>query len=77
MFTSNANSYFSEVALRDFKESLSALGELKEVTRSSDAQRGGMTHRTYRARFEKKTVLLNIYLTTDGKYEQYMVMEEL
>jgi len=37
--------------------------------------RGGMTHRTYRAVFQKKTVTLNIYVMPDGKYEQFLVEE--
>jgi hypothetical protein len=56
---------------------LSALGKLEAVTPAGDQLRGGMTHLSYRARFEKKTVGLNIYRTPDGKYEQYMVMEQI
>jgi hypothetical protein len=58
------------------KQSLRKLGRLKAVSRTSENLRGGMTHRRYNAVFEKKTVLLNIYLLPDGKFEQYMVMEE-
>ena len=36
-----------------------------------------MTHRSYRAEFEKKSVGLNIYLTAGGKYEQFMIEERL
>ena len=36
-----------------------------------------MTHRTYRAQFEKKTVLLNIYVMPGGKYEQFLVEETI
>ena len=36
-----------------------------------------MTHRSYRARFDKKTVSLNIYVMPDGKYEQFLVEETL
>jgi D-alanyl-D-alanine carboxypeptidase len=73
LFTGNANSYFSETALRDCKSSLGALGKLKSVTAAGENLRGGMTHRTYRAEFEKKAVTLNIYLLPDGKFEQFMV----
>jgi len=38
---------------------------------------GGMTHRSYRAQYEKKTVLLNIYVMPDGRYEQFLVEETL
>jgi CubicO group peptidase (beta-lactamase class C family) len=77
LFTSNANAYFREMALGDYKTSLSALGKLETVTPVREQLRGGMTHLLYRAKFEKKNVLLNIYRTPDGKYEQYMVMEQI
>jgi CubicO group peptidase (beta-lactamase class C family) len=76
LFTSNANAYFTDTALGDYRCSLSALGKLESVTPSGEQLRGGMTHLSYRARFEKKTVGLNIYRTPDGKYEQFMVMEQ-
>jgi len=77
LFTANANTYFSETALRDCKTSLRALGKLKSVTAVSESLRGGMTHRTYRAEFAKKTLLLNIYLLPDGKYEQFLVLDQV
>jgi CubicO group peptidase (beta-lactamase class C family) len=76
LLTSNASAYFTPTALEDFRNSLSALGKLEAVTPINDQLRGGMTHLSYRARFEKKTVGLNIYRTPDGKYEQFMVMEQ-
>jgi D-alanyl-D-alanine carboxypeptidase len=77
LFTANANSYFSEAGLADFKSSLSAIGKLKSVSRTSEESRGGMTHRGYRAEFSKKTVVLNIYVMPDGKYEQFMVEDQI
>jgi CubicO group peptidase (beta-lactamase class C family) len=77
MFTSDANSYFTEPVLRDFASSLQPLGKLLAVTKTAEQLRGGMTHRSYRAQFEKKAVLLNIYLMPDGKYEQFLVEETL
>jgi D-alanyl-D-alanine carboxypeptidase len=76
LFTDNANSYFTAAALLDFKNSLQALGPLKSVARVSESLRGGMTHRSYRAEFEKKAAGLNIYVMPGGKYEQFMVMEQ-
>jgi hypothetical protein len=35
-----------------------------------------MTHRAYRAEFEKKTLDLNVYVTVEGKYEQFLVVEQ-
>ena len=77
LFTENANGYFSDAALRDSKTSLGALGKLQSVTAVSEGLRGGMVHRGYRAQFTRKTVSLNIYLLTDGKYEQFLVEDQL
>ena len=77
LFTDNANSYFSTVNLEDSRASLTALGKLKKVTFQSENLRGGMTHRVYRAEFEKKTVQLNVYVMPGGKFEQFMVEDTL
>ncbi|HEX8984306.1 MAG TPA: serine hydrolase domain-containing protein, partial [Bryobacteraceae bacterium] len=63
LFTADANSYFSETALKDCRNSLRPLGKLKTVAAGGENLRGGMTHRSYRAEFEKKTLNLNIYVT--------------
>jgi hypothetical protein len=65
------------VALSDYQKSLAPLGKLQLLTRQSEQQRGGMTHLTYRAQFERKAVVLNIYRTPDGKFEQFLVEEQL
>ncbi|HUB34768.1 MAG TPA: serine hydrolase domain-containing protein [Bryobacteraceae bacterium] len=77
LFTDNANSYFTPAALRDFATSLTSLGKLKTVTAAGENLRGGMIHRSYRAEFAKKTVGLNVYLLPDGRFEQFMVEEQL
>jgi CubicO group peptidase (beta-lactamase class C family) len=77
LFTANANSYFSQSALNDCKSSLQPLGKLKSVTATSEGLRGGMIHRRYRAEFDKKTLFLNIYLLPDGKYEQFLVEDQV
>jgi D-alanyl-D-alanine carboxypeptidase len=76
LFTSNANYYFTDAALADFKDSLAPLGKLKSVTRTFDGLRGGMKARAYRAQFETKSVSLSIYMTGDGLYEQFLVVED-
>src|SRR5215469_7111245 len=76
-FTANARSYFTAEALQDIRTSLADLGPLNSVTRTSETLRGGMTHRSYRAEFLKKTVGLNVYVAADGKFEQFMVVETL
>jgi CubicO group peptidase (beta-lactamase class C family) len=77
LFTPDASAYFTDGSLQDFAASLQALGKLQGVTKTNEQLRGGMTHRSYRAQFEKKTVLLNVYLMPDGKYEQFLVEEAL
>jgi hypothetical protein len=76
-FTENARSYFNADALRDIRTSLAGLGPLKAVTRSNEVLRGGMTYRSYRAQFIRKTVGLSVYVTPDGKFEQFMILESL
>ena len=76
LFTANANSYFSDIALRDYQSSLAPMGKLKLLGRSGLQGRGGMTHLSYRAHFERNTVLLNIYVLPDGKFEQFLVEEQ-
>ncbi len=76
LFTANANYYFTEAALADFKDSLAPLGKLKSVTRTFDGLRGGMKVRGYRAQFETKSVSLSIYMTDNGLYEQFLVEED-
>jgi D-alanyl-D-alanine carboxypeptidase len=73
LFTPDANSYFSPKALTDYHNSLSALGKLVLLIRQGEQARGGMTHLSYHARYEKKAVLLNIYKTHGGKFEQFLV----
>jgi D-alanyl-D-alanine carboxypeptidase len=76
LFTGNANYYFTDAALADFKDSLAPLGKLKSVTRTFDGLRGGMKVRGYRAQFETKSVSLSIYMTDNGLYEQFLVEED-
>ena len=74
-FTANANAYFTQPALDDYKQSLAPLGKLVVLSRQSQQMRGGMTHLTYRAHFEEITVAVNLYVTLDGKFEQFLVEE--
>ncbi len=76
LLTANANSYFSDLALKDYRDSLEPLGKLELLTRESEQLRGGMTHLSYRAHFQKDSVLLNVYLMPDGKFEQFLVEEQ-
>ena len=73
LFTSNANSYFTEQALQDFASSLGPLGTPQEFTQTRQALRGGMTLRVYRIRFGQKNLRAWTYEMPDGKLEQYLV----
>ncbi len=74
--TENARSYFSPEALHDYQASLEPLGKLEVLSRESSQSRGGMTHLSYRAHFQKNTVRLNVYVLPGGKFEQFMVEEQ-
>jgi D-alanyl-D-alanine carboxypeptidase len=73
LFTGNANSYFSEPALKDFANTLAALGTPQEFTQTRQRFRGGMLLRIYRVRFPQKTLQVWTYEMPDGKLEQYQV----
>ena len=72
-FTANANAYFSEQALKDFAASLGPLGTPQEFKQTREGLRGGMTMRSYRVVFPKKTLRVWTYTMPDGLLEQYMV----
>lgn len=73
MLTSNANYYFSEQAIADFKASLGALGAPKEFTQMRVWLRGGMTGRSYDAIYADQTLRVWTYEMPDGKIEQFQV----
>ena len=76
LFTDNANSYFTEQALKDYSTSLTALGEVQSFRQTSNSLRGGMTHMGYEVKFKDKTVGINIYQMPDGKFEQFLIAAE-
>jgi D-alanyl-D-alanine carboxypeptidase len=73
LFTSNANAYFSETALKDFSSGLASLGPLADFTQTGRGLRGGMIFRNYRARFASRTIRAWTYEMPDGKLEQYQI----
>ncbi|MGD0543517.1 MAG: serine hydrolase domain-containing protein [Candidatus Acidiferrales bacterium] len=77
LFTSDMIFYLTPTAVHDIQSSLSPLGSLKSVTRTRERFRGGMTFRAYNLQFDKKSLILTVYLTSDGHYEQFLIMEEL
>jgi len=73
LFTSNANAYFSDPALKDFASGLAPLGALQDFTQTARGLRGGMIYRNYRARFANRTLRAWTYEMPDGKLEQYQI----
>ena len=74
LFTANANGYFDEQGLQDFKNSLSPLGPVVSITqRGPDRLRGGMTYRGYALNYAGKQLSISTYWMADGKLEQYLV----
>lgn len=76
LFTENANSYFSEQALKDFATGLAPLGTLQSFVQTRQALRGGMTLRVYRAKFSSQALRAWTYEMPDGKLEQYQISTE-
>jgi CubicO group peptidase (beta-lactamase class C family) len=73
LFTDNANSYFSEPALKDFASGLGPLGAPQSFVQASQGLRGGMTLRVYIIRFPTKVLRAWTYEMPDGKLEQYQI----
>ena len=73
LFTDNANSYFSEEALKDFAGGLGSLGKPQSFVQSSQGLRGGMTLRVYLIRFPTRVIRAWTYEMPDGKLEQYQI----
>ncbi len=73
LFTSDANFYFSDQALKDFESSLAPLGEPKEFVQVGQQKRGGMLERAFRVVFAHRTLRVWTYQMPDGKLEQYQV----
>jgi D-alanyl-D-alanine carboxypeptidase len=73
LFTSNASSYFSEQALKDYASSLGPLGKPEEFAQTGQGLRGGMTLRSYRVRFPKNNLRITTFWMPDGKLEQFQV----
>ena len=77
LFTSDANAYFSEEALKDFQSSLDTLGEPVEFVQTAQRERGGMLLRIFRAKFKDRNLRVWTYQMPDGKLEQYQVAPQL
>ena len=74
LFTADANFYFGDVALADFKASLGPLGAITSLSAAGASFRGGMTFKGFNVEFADGTkVTLSTYTMPDGKIEQFLV----
>ena len=73
LFTANASFYFTDQAIADFKTSLAPLGAPQEFRQTRRWLRGGMTGRSYDAKFADRTLRVWTYEMPDGKLEQFQV----
>jgi CubicO group peptidase (beta-lactamase class C family) len=76
LFTENANGYFDDLALKDFKQSLGRLGKPTSFTPDRKSDRGGMTYRSFKVKLRKQDFSVTTYELPDGKLEQYLVIPE-
>jgi hypothetical protein len=74
LFTADANSYFTDQAIRDFAASLGPLGKPTEIRQTSTRDRGGMTFHGFEVKFPKKTLAVWERDMPDGKIEQFQVL---
>jgi CubicO group peptidase (beta-lactamase class C family) len=73
LFTSNANAWFSDLALKDFQASLEKCGTVGDVRQTGTSLRGGMTYRGYRVHCGSTDYSVSTFVLPDGKLEQYIV----
>jgi D-alanyl-D-alanine carboxypeptidase len=74
LFTDNANFYFSDIALKDFSDSLGPYGTPTSFIQVQQSLRGGMTLHVYIARFANgKALRVWTFEMPDGKLEQFQV----
>ena len=76
LLTPEAQSYFGNAVCRDYRKSLRSLGPLLVLTPVAERSRGNLTRHVYRADFETASVQLNVFATSDGLFQQFMIFEE-
>ena len=76
LFTDNANSYFTDRALKDYADSLGPLGAPQTFTQAGASLRGGMKERSYEVKYPAKNLVIIIYEMPDGRFEQFLVVEQ-
>ncbi|HEV2179671.1 MAG TPA: serine hydrolase domain-containing protein [Gemmatimonadaceae bacterium] len=73
LFTADANAYFSDTALADFKSGLGPLGAPTGFVQTRQESRGGMIERVYRVTFAGRVLRVWTYELPNGQLEQYQV----
>jgi D-alanyl-D-alanine carboxypeptidase len=76
LLTENANYYFSQIALDDYRNSLAPLGDPISITATGPARlRGGFELRSYRIRYADRTLNLSTFFEPgdNGKIEQFLI----
>ena len=69
----NLDAYFDSATVADFKNSLGPLGDPLTFRQVASSLRGGMTFRSFRVVYPKRTLALTTYTYPDGKLEQFLV----
>lgn len=73
LFSPNANDYFSEQVLADFRASFADLGQPTGFVQTESAWRGGMDFRSYRVSYAKRTMAVTVRTLPDGRIEQFQI----
>jgi len=73
LFTADANAYFSDTALADFKSGLGPLGAPTGFAQIRQESRGGMIERVYRVTAGGRVLRVWTYELPNGQLEQYQV----
>lgn len=73
LLNSDATAYFTAEVVQDCRNSLRPLGELIRFEQIGAGDRGGMTHRAFRAKTANKTVSISTYFEPGGKIAQFLI----
>ncbi len=73
LITGDLSAYFSDEAIAGFAASLKPLGPPERFTEVGHDERGGMTSREFSVRTASKSLLISAFLTTEGKFAQFLV----
>ncbi len=77
LLTSDANDYFTPQAIADYGASLGPLGLPIKFEESSATKRGGMNYRFYRVQTPQRILSVSVFITPEGKLDQFLVYPAL